>query len=382
MHKQFTESDRAVLAQLLALQVSKKQIAARLNKDRSSVYRELVRNSGPLGYIAVEAQQRAQVRRRLPRRRAKLSDPHVREYVERGLEQSWSPDQIAGRSQREFPRRTKRQLSRQTIYNWIDDQRPERRKEWRSLLRFGQRRRKRPPNGRLPGAVSIEGRPQVVDARRRFGDWEGDTIVSCGRRGGLVSLVERKSGYTLLARVDDLRAPTVRWAAQQRLAPLPRHLRRTMTFDNGKEFAEHEVLAAATGMGIYFAKPYCAWQRGTNENTNGLVRQYLPKRTDLTAYSHHDVAAIQHSLNDRPRKRLGYLTPREVPSKTPLVTVLHLKVEAALTRSDTPPAVVHLSATHSHPAGQRSAACEACNGAWSQGLRDAYFDPDLRCRLA
>jgi IS30 family transposase len=312
MHKQFTESDRAVLAQLLALQVSKKQIAARLNKDRSSVYRELVRNSGPLGYIAVEAQQRAQVRRRLPRRRAKLSDPHVREYVERGLEQSWSPDQIAGRSQREFPRRTKRQLSRQTIYNWIDDQRPERRKEWRSLLRFGQRRRKRPPNGRLPGAVSIEGRPQVVDARRRFGDWEGDTIVSCGRRGGLVSLVERKSGYTLLARVDDLRAPTVRWAAQQRLAPLPRHLRRTMTFDNGKEFAEHEVLAAATGMGIYFAKPYCAWQRGTNENTNGLVRQYLPKRTDLTAYSHDDVAAIQHSLNDRPRKRLGYLTPREV----------------------------------------------------------------------
>jgi IS30 family transposase len=112
--------------------------------------------------------------------------------------------------------------------------------------------------------------------------------------------------------VEDLRAATVRRAAQQQLTPLPAYLRRTMTFDNGKEFAEHEDLAAATGMSIYFAKPYCAWQRGTNEHTNGLVRQYLPKGTDLTAYSHHEVAAIQNSLNDRPRKRLGYLTPSEV----------------------------------------------------------------------
>jgi IS30 family transposase len=167
----------------------------------------------------------------------------------------------------------------------------------------------------LPGAVSIEGRPRVVDARRRFGDWEGDTLVSRGRHGGLLSLVERKSGYTLLARVENLRSATVRHAAEQHLEALPDHLRRTLTFDNGKEFADHQALAAATGMGIYFAKPYCAWQRGTNENTNGLVRQYLPKRTDLTAYSHHEVAAIQSSLNDRPRKRLGYLTPREVLAK-------------------------------------------------------------------
>ena len=313
MHKQFTEADRAVLAQLLTLKVSKTQIAARLEKDRSSIYRELARNSGPLGYLPHEAQQRALARRRLvPRRRRKLSDPRVQEYVERGLEQCWSPDQIAGRARREFPRDRERQLSRQTIYNWIDSQRPEHRQEWRSLLRFGRQRGKRPEMGRLPGTVSIDGRPRVVNARRRFGDWEGDTLVSRGRHGGLVSLVERKSGYTLLARVDDLRAPTVRRAAQQRLAILPRHLRRTMTFDNGKEFAEHEALAAATGMSIYFARPYCAWQRGTNENTNGLVRHYLPKGTDLTAYSHHEVAAIQHSLNDRPRKRLGYLTPREI----------------------------------------------------------------------
>jgi IS30 family transposase len=311
MHKQFTESDRAVLAQLLALKVPKTEIAARLKKDRSAIYRELGRNSGPLGYLPIEAQQRALARRRcVPRRRLKLSDPRVREYVEQGLEQCWSPDQIAGRSRREFSRDQTRQLSRQTIYNWID--RSDRRDQWRSLLRFGQKRRKPVNPGRLPGAVSIEGRPRVVDARRRFGDWEGDTIVGVGHRGGLVSLVERKSGYTLLARVDDRRAATVRQAAQQQLVALPAHLRRTLTFDNGKEFAEHEALASVTSMRIFFAQPYCAWQRGTNENTNGLVRQYLPKGTDLTAYSHHEVAAIQSSLNDRPRKRLGYLSPREV----------------------------------------------------------------------
>ena len=316
MSKQFTESDRAVLAQLLALHLPKKEIAARLEKNRSSVCRELARNSGPLGYIPIEAQQRARARRRLPRRQAKMSDPQVRQYVGERLEQCWSPDQIAGRSQREFHRAAGRQVSRQTIYNWIDARRPEERRQWRQYLRLGRPRRKRLANGgRLPGAVTIDGRPLVVDARRRFGDWEGDTIVSRGRRGGLVSLVERKSGYTLLVGVTDLRAATVREASQSQLRSLPRHLRRTLTFDNGKEFAEHAALASATGMSIYFAQPYCAWQRGTNEHTNGLVRQYLPKGTDLTAYSHHEVAAIQSSLNDRPRKRLGYLTPREVLAK-------------------------------------------------------------------
>jgi IS30 family transposase len=311
MHKQLTEADRAVLAQLLALKVPKKEIAARLKKDRSSIYRELGRNSGRLGYIPLEAQQRAMARRRcVARRRPKLSDSRVREYVEQGLAQCWSPDQIAGRSRREFSRDQERQLSRQTIYNWIE--RSSQREALRSRLRFGRKRRKRAETGCLPRAVSIEGRPRVVDARRRFGDWEGDTIVGQGHRGGLVSLVERKSGYTLLARVDDRRAATVRQAAQQRLMKLPANLRRTLTFDNGKEFAEHEALASVTSMRIFFAKPYCAWQRGTNENTNGLVRQYLPKGTDLTASSHREVAAIQSSLNDRPRKRLGYLTPREV----------------------------------------------------------------------
>ena len=312
MSKQFTESDRAVLAQLLELKVPKREIARRLHKHRSSVHRELARNTGPRGYIPEEAQSRADVRHWV-NRHEKMRDPQVRQYVCRRLLRYWSPDQIAGRLRREFRRESKRQISRQTIYDWIRQQPSPQRREWRACLRFGVRRRKhRHDAGRLPNAVRIDGRPAIVDARRRFGDWEGDTIVGRGHVGGLLSLVERKSGFTLLAQVRDRRAATVRCAAESRLLRFPDTLRRTTTFDNGKEFAEHERLSAATGMAIYFAQPYAAWQRGTNENTNGLVRQYVPKGTDLRATSHREVAAIETSLNDRPRKRLGYRTPREV----------------------------------------------------------------------
>jgi len=313
MSRQLTPEDRAVLAQLLELKVPKKEIARRLHKHRSSIYRELDRNTGPVGYIPEEAQSRTDVRRWVNHRVRKMCDPQVQQYVCRRLKHYWSPDQIAGRSRREFRRRPKRWVSRQTIYAWIQERPLEERRFWRRCLRFGRPRRKRSENaGRLPNAVRIEGRPAIVAARRRYGDWEGDTIVGRGRHGGLLSLVERKSGFTLLARVRNRRAATVRCATEEKLGTMPDTLLHTMTFDNGKEFAEHQRLSAATGLAIYFAQPYAAWQRGTNENTNGLVRQYVPKGTDLKATSHRAVAAIQSSLNDRPRKRLGYRTPREV----------------------------------------------------------------------
>lgn len=313
MSQQLTESDRAVLAHLLELKVPKKEIARRLHKHRSSIYRELARNTGPIGYVPEEAQQRTDVRRWVNHRVCKMGDPQVQQYVCQRLRRYWSPDQIAGRSRREFPRCPGRQICRQTIYQWIQQQPAPQRNAWRSCLRFGASRRKRRQDaGRLPRVVRIDSRPAIVASRRRYGDWEGDTIVGRAHRGGLLSLVERKSGFTLLAHVPDRRAATVRCAAEGCFAALPNALRRTTTFDNGKEFAEHERLSAATGLAIYFADPYSAWQRGTNENTNGLVRQYVPKGSDLTAPSHRAVAAIQSSLNDRPRKRLGYRTPREI----------------------------------------------------------------------
>jgi IS30 family transposase len=291
----------------------KREIAARLKKHRSTIYRELARNSCGWGYIPEDAQQRTDVRRWVNHRVRKMDDPVVHKYVCQGLKQYWSPDQIAGRSRLELRRHPRQQISRQTIYEWINTRPKEERRQWRNCLRFGRPRRKRREDaGRLPNAVRIDGRPAIVDSRRRFGEWEGDTIVGRGHRGGLLSLVERKSGFTLLARVSDRRAATVRAAAEERLAALPDALCRTVTFDNGQEFAEHEQLSAATDIDVYFAHPYAAWERGTNEHTNGLVRQYTPKGTDFTATSHRAVAAIQSSLNDRPRKRHDYRTPCEV----------------------------------------------------------------------
>ena len=310
MHTQLTEPDRAVLAQLLALKRSKKEIAARLGVHRSTIFRELNRNTGPRGYDPDEAQQRTDIRR-WAGRTPKMRNAETLTYVQERLRQQWSPDQIAGRSRIDFPRSPKRRISRQTIYAWIHRRTRLKDRQWRDCLRFGKPRRRR-PEGRLRGPVSIKGRPHVANVRRRYGDWEGDTIVGRDRRGGLVSLVERKSGYTLLKRVDDLKSRTVCDALTQALTKLDPLLRRTATFDNGSEFAQHESVARAAGVNIYFAEPYAAWQRGTNENTNGLVRQYYPKRHDLAAENHRAVAAVEKLLNDRPRKRLGYQTPHEV----------------------------------------------------------------------
>jgi IS30 family transposase len=151
----------------------------------------------------------------------------------------------------------------------------------------------------------------VVDRRSRCGDWEGDTIVGANRRGGAATLVERKSGYLLLGKVRNLQAATVRQAAAERHATTTTTLRKTLTLDNGKEFAEHEQLAAEAELKIYFAKPHSAWQRGTNENTNSRIRQFSPKGTDLANIPEHRPTNVPNLLNDRPRKRLGYRAPNE-----------------------------------------------------------------------
>lgn len=309
MATHLTPAEREVLSQMWFAKRPKTEMAQRLGRDRSTIYRELRRNGSPTGYSAVDAQQLAQARRRERPRTGKMERPEVNQYVRQRLTRHWSPDQIAGRVKREHPQEPDRWVSHQTIYTWIG--RDQDREHWRTFLRRGQRRRD-DRRGKLPRAASIQGRPPEVDRRQRVGDWEGDTIVSAGRRGGVVSLVERKSGYLLLAKVENLKAKTVHRACRRKLRPLPPELRRTLTLDNGKEFAEHRRLTRQLALPIYFADPYCAWQRGTNEHTNGLVRQYFPKGTAFADVSHHAVARVAELLNGRPRKRHGYRTPHEV----------------------------------------------------------------------
>ena len=218
----------------------------------------------------------------------------------------WSPEQIAGRLLREH----RRELSHMTIYRWIEAD--EDREHWQSFLRRGRRRKEPDGRGKLPARAEIAGRPDVVDERSRFGDWEGDTVVSKQRRGGLVTLVERKSGFARVGLVRRLRSRNVSRAIGRLARELPGGLRHTLTLDNGKEFAGHRTISRRTSLAIYFARPYHAWERGRNEHFNGLVRQFFPKGTDFTRIGASEVQHVLNQLNDRPRKRLGYRTPREV----------------------------------------------------------------------
>jgi len=311
MASHFTFPEREILYRLLKAKTPKAEIARLMGRDPSTIYREIGRNTGGRGYRPKQAQRKAAGRRLRCRRGFKMDNLSLRKTVTTRLKQRWSPDQIAMRLREERPRDPEQRVSHQTIYAWIARAAP----ELRACLRRGGRRRDRDNRGQLVGCVSIEGRPKVVDSRRRFGDWEGDTVVSPGRRSGLVTLVDRKSGYIRIRKTSSLKAAPTRRAACRGLRALPESLLRTLTLDNGKEFAEHQQLAEALHLAIYFAQPYASWQRGTNENTNGLLRQFFPKGTDFARISHHAVARVEQLLNERPRKRLGYQTPAEILAK-------------------------------------------------------------------
>jgi transposase, IS30 family len=309
MGAHLTLRDREYLQRLLQAKKSNAEIAALMNRHRSTIYRELERNGDRLGYRAERAQWLARRRRRRCHRPQKLRDIELRLYVNDRLRQAWSPDQIAGRMRADFRQEPERRVSAQTIYTWIKRS-AGRLGRW---LRLANRKPKQQEKG--PDYVSIRGRPAVINGRRRYGDWEGDTIVGKRRASGLVTLVERKSGLLRIGRINNLRSATTMSMAERCLADLPAGLRRSVTFDNGSEFTEHRRLTDKLGLAVYFAEPYKAWQRGANENANGLLRQYFPKGTDFKRIPAREVARVQQLLNQRPRRRLQYRTPSEIIAK-------------------------------------------------------------------
>jgi transposase, IS30 family len=310
---QLTFLERERISQMHDAGASQWEIAEELGRATSTISRELKRNAVAGVYFAVAAQEVAQRRRQQRAVVRKMDDPQTSNFVRSRLVRCWSPDQIAGRSRSDFAGDRRRQVSHQTIYAWIKSQPPADRRHFTSFLRrAGCRRPRNDRRGRIPNQVLIEGRPKVVDKRRRYGDWEGDTVVGAGHSGAVVTLVERKSGYLLTAKSCDRKARRVARKIGSRLAELPAQLRRTATFDNGKEFAKHGYLTNRLGLAVYFAKPYCSWQRGTNENTNGLLRQFIPKGTDFRGISWQALEHYTNLINDRPRKRLDYRTPAEV----------------------------------------------------------------------
>lgn len=311
-----TIEEREILAQERAAGRTQRQIADRLGCHPSTVSRELKRNGGTFGlYLPSRAQALADRRRRQSKRPWKLEGTDLRRRVQEGLQRYWSPEQIAGRLRREHPDRPERWVSHQCIYEWIERERSAVGTWHRCLRRGGRRRRRRgspEKRGRIVGRVGIEHRPPEVAARVRLGDWESDTLAGSRSRACLATHVERLSRYTVLAKLRDrtaerFNAGTVRAFARHGNLP-----RKTLTADNGKEFARFAFLETTLGLDVYFARPYHAWERATIENTNGLLRQFFPKGMDLRRVTHVDVRRVESLLNTRPRKCLGYRTPHEV----------------------------------------------------------------------
>jgi len=298
-------------------------IARELSRPPSVISAEIARGGDPAGgYAAGSAQAAAKVRQDKSGRQAKLTpDSPLFADVMKFLRLQWSPEQIAGRRPRlETGTAVSSELrvSHEAIYQAIYAlPRGELRRELVACLRQGKPHRGRRSTqderrGRLCDMTSIHQRPEEVDGRLVPGHWEGDLIKGAGNRSSVGTLVERTSRKVILVQLADAKAETARDSFAAGLLAVPAPLRRTLTYDQGKEMARHKELSALTGLRVYFADPHAPWQRGSNENTNGLLRQYLPKGTDLAVFSQTKLDAIAARLNGRPRKTLGFATPDEV----------------------------------------------------------------------
>jgi transposase, IS30 family len=291
-------------------------IAHRLGRAPSTVTREVAANGGVDGYGAWRGHRRAAEQSKRPKV-AKLSHPPLVAAVSKWLEKLWSPEVISARLRAGFGDDPMMQVSHETIYQSLFVQgRGELRRELARCLRSG--RAKRRPRGSaksggpIPGMVNISERPAEVADRAVPGHWEGDLIVGKNGRSAVGTLVERTTRFVLLLHlVGDHGADTVEAAMQKAISTLPAELVRSITWDQGNEMARHARFTMATQIPIYFCDPHSPWQRGSNENTNGLLRQYMPKGTDLSLHTEEDLARFARSLNNRPRMTLGYMTPLE-----------------------------------------------------------------------
>jgi IS30 family transposase len=291
-------------------------IAARLGKATSTVSREVAANGGRSGYRAWRAHQRAREQARRPKT-PKLACPRLAARVAAWLADWWSPQQIAARLRIECGGDPMMRVSHETIYQALYVQgRGELRRELARCLRTGRAKRRprhRGQNiGQIRDMVMISERPAEAADRAVPGHWEGDLLIGTDLTSAVGTLVERTTRYVVLLHLPDGHAAQlVEQAMRQAISALPAQLTRTITWDQGKEMANHAAFTLATGIPVYFCDPHKPWQRGSNENTNGLLRQYLPKGTNLSAHSADDLAGIARSLNNRPRKTLGYMTPSE-----------------------------------------------------------------------
>ncbi len=311
MPSHLTSAERDRIAQLVHEGANQSEIAAAIQRSRATISRELRRNRQGDDYHACEAQDQAAFRRSERPLTRKLDDPKLEGIVRAGLATLWAPEQIVGRLkslQKDDPELS---VSAPTIYAWIE--KSDDAAHWKSFLRRrGKRPCRRKKGPQAPDCARIANRPEVIESRLRLGDFEGDTVLGPAGTGGIVTLVDRKSRYTIITKISSKDADHVHARIKQRLKELADDHRQSITFDNGTEFARCSRLEKHLGMELYYADPGCPYQRGTNENTNGLIRQFFPKGTDFRYITHYRAREVEILLNDRPRECLGFRTPREV----------------------------------------------------------------------
>ena len=310
-YKHLTSEQRCQIYTLQSIGKNKKEIADHLGVSASTIGREIKRNSGLKGYRHKQADSKASERRSTASSRPTRMFPAVVQFIEEKLREKWSPDQISG-----VLNANGTPVSAERIYLHVWENKGAGGDLYKHLRHGGKKYNRRSSGkagrGCIPNRVDIQDRPAIVQKKARTGDWEGDTIIGAKHQGAILSLVDRKSKYTKLAKLKDKTASGVVDAVTVAINQLPRTSVHTFTFDNGKEFSSHEMISEHTGAKCYFATPYCSWERGLNEHTNGLVRQYFPKSCNLSEVTKKQVQFVEDALNNRPRKVLGYRTPREV----------------------------------------------------------------------
>ena len=311
-------AEREEIAVGLAAGLSLRGIAVRLGRPASTVSREVGRNGTRRGYRAVAAQAQAEARAARPKTARLAGDDRLREWVQARLEERWSPEQVSVMLRREFPDDAEMRVSHEAIYQSVYVQgRGALRRELASCLRTGRALRKPrrvagERRGRIAGMVMISERPAEADDRAVPGHWEGDLIMGARNASAIGTLVERTTRFVLLLHLPRGHDPAaVAEAMTETMSGLPAALRRSLAWDQGKEMALHARISLAADLPVYFCDPHSPWQRGSNENTNGLLRQYFPKGTDLSVHGKDELDAVAAQLNARPRKTLGWRTPAQ-----------------------------------------------------------------------
>jgi len=308
--------DRYVISHLHG-RVSLREIGRRIGRHHTTISRELKRNGNPHSvywYYWIDPMVRK--RNHQARHHFKRDNYKLYQYVCHRIRQDWSPEQISNRLRSDYPDDSTMRMSTEGIYRWMYEDTIAGGDLHKHLRRCHKKRKKQRKYGSLrgliPNRVSIHDRPEEIDLRKRIGDWEGDTVEGCKGTGGVATHVERKSRYLIAARLIDKTANTFTSQSIKAFQVIPRAFRHTLTLDNGKENARFQTLEKKTGLTVFFADPYSSWQRGTNENTNGLLRQYFPKGSSFRNMTDQALADAVKKINHRPRKCLGYKTPHEV----------------------------------------------------------------------